>query len=306
MAESFRARTGLMPGPQARSDRDGADSNRSGHRRRVPMRSLREGWIVTIVRRTVARLRDQDWTAVTIELVVVILGVFLGVQAANWNEDREQEQKSRAFTQRLKDDLRIEAWNYEIQIAYNRQVLANARRAADALTGRAPLSDEALLVAAYRATQFNGNSRRRATYDELTSTGEIGLIRDKTLRTLAMDLYTQPQIEQIDRHGQESEYRRAFRMAFPWQVQRALLDKCGDRLVLPGDYAGIKDVLDYPCATGLPPGDIAASAAVLRKDPAFVALLQLRIADITTDVANLTTYFAYIHDPLKRVAREKP
>lgn len=261
---------------------------------------------MTIVRRAIARLREQDWTAIAIELVVVIVGVFLGVQAANWNEDREQERRSIAFTERLKDDLRVEAWNYEIQIGYNQQVLANAQRAVDALTGKAPLSDEELLVAAYRATQFNGNSRRRATYDELTSTGDIGLIRDKTLRTLAMDVYTQPQIDQIDQNGRESEYRRAFRMALPRQVQGALLDECGDHLVLPGDYAGIRTVLDYPCATGLAPDVIASSAAILRKDPQFVALLQLRIADVTTDVANLTTYFSYIHDPLKRIAREKP
>lgn len=65
-------------------------------------------------------------------------------------------------------------------------------------------------------------------------------------------------------------------------------------------------VLDYPCTTGLRPVDIASNAAVPRRDPRFVALLQLRIADITTDVANLTTYFAYIHGPSKRVARTKP
>jgi len=259
-----------------------------------------------ILRRAVAGFRRHDWSAVAVELVVVVVGVFLGVQAANWNEDREQDKKSAVFTQRLKDDLRVEAWNYEIQIGYNRQVLANAERAADALTGKAPLPDEALLVAAYRATQFNGNSRRRATYDELTSTGEIGLIRDKDLRTLAMDVYTQPQIEQIDRHGQESEYRKAFRMALPWQLQRTLLDRCGDHVVLPGDYAGIGTVLDYPCTTGLAPDAVASGADALRKDPKIVALLQLRITDISTDVGNLTTYFAYMREPLRRLAKENP
>lgn len=261
---------------------------------------------MTIVRRAVSNLRRQDWTAVVVELVVVVVGVFIGIQAANWNEDREQARKSRVFTERLKDDLRVEAWNYEIQIGYNRQVLVNAQRAVDALTGKAPLSDEALLVAAFRASQFNGNSRRRATHDELTSTGEIGLIRDKALRTLAMDVYTQAQIETIDSHGQQSGYRKAFRMALPWQVQQGLQDTCGDHIVLPGDYKGIATVLDYPCTTGLAPGLIASSTAVLRTDPQFVGLLQLRIADITTDVTNLTTYFSYMRDPLRKLAREMP
>lgn len=260
---------------------------------------------MTIVRRAIGNLRRQDWTAVFIELAVVVMGVFLGVQAANWNEDREQDRRSVVYTERLKDDLRVEAWNYETQIGYNEQVVANAKRAVAALTGETPLGDEALLVAAYRATQYNGNSRRRATYDELTSTGEIGLIRDKALRTLAMDLYTQPQIDQIDAHGQQSEYRKAFRMALPWRVQQVLQDKCGDRVLQIGDYAGIARVLDYPCATGLPPDAIASSATVLRKDPKLVALLQLRIVDVKTDIDNLTTYFVYMRDPLRRLAKAR-
>ena len=259
-----------------------------------------------MLRHVISHLRRQDWTAVFIELVVVVVGVFIGVQASNWNEERETNQKAAVFTERLKADLRTEAWNYEMQVGYNEQVQANAQRAADALTGQTPLSDEALLIAAYRATQFNGNSRRRATYDELTSTGEIGLIRDKALRTLAMDVYTLPQIVLMEQHGQESEYRRAFRKALPWRVQRALSNQCGDHVVLIGDFEGIKTVLDYPCTTGLAPDVVASSAAILRKDPKLLALLQLRIADIATDVNNLTTYFApYMRGPLQRLVQEK-
>ena len=99
---------------------------------------------MTIVRRAVAGFRRQDWTAVAIELVVVVLGVFLGVQAANWNKDREQDRKSAVSTERLKADLRAEAWNIEMQVGYHEQVQANARRAADALSGHGPLPDEAL------------------------------------------------------------------------------------------------------------------------------------------------------------------
>ena len=266
-----------------------------------------------MLRRVVANIRRQDWTAVVVELAVVVIGVFLGVQASNWNEDREKDRKSVEFTARLKDDLRVEAWNYEFQIEYNEQVLANAQRAVDALTGKAPLADEALLIAAYRATQLNGNSRRRATYDELTSTGEISLIRDQGLRTLAIDVYTLPVVDQIERDGRQSEYRRAFRMAFAYEIQRALAEKCGDHNVLVGDYAGIATALDYPCSTGLAPDAIAAGAATLRKDPKFVELLQLRMADIATDLGNMTDYFApymrgplqNLREPLQRLAKEK-
>ena len=260
-----------------------------------------------MLRHVISHLRRQDWSAVIIELVVVVLGVFIGLQASNWNENRQTASRSADFTQRLRADLREEAWGYEMNIGYADQVQTSARRAAGALTGRIPLSNEALLIAAYRATQFNGNTRRRATYDELISTGEIDLIHDAALRDLAMRLYTDPVIDQITQDAQRSEYRKEFRMAIPYDVQLALADKCGDRVVPVGNYEGIARVLDYPCATGLSPAAIEAADAILKKDPRIVPLLQLRIADIGTDLGNFTVYYANtIREPLRRLAEQKP
>ncbi|MGH8042388.1 MAG: hypothetical protein ACREPN_10130, partial [Rudaea sp.] len=158
----------------------------------------------------------------------------------------------------------------------------------------------------YRATQFNGNTRRRATYDELISTGEIGLIHDAALRDLAMRVYTDPVIDQITQNGQHSEYRKEFRMAIPYDVQLALADKCGDHVVPVGNYKDIAHVLDYPCATELSPAAIEAADAILNKNPRIVPLLQLRIADVGTDLGNLTVYYANaIREPLRRLAKEK-
>jgi hypothetical protein len=36
-----------------------------------------------ILRRITANFRRQDWSAVVIELIVVVVGVFLGLQASN-------------------------------------------------------------------------------------------------------------------------------------------------------------------------------------------------------------------------------
>ena len=109
-----------------------------------------------ILRRLTANFRKQDWTAVTVELVIVVLGVFIGMQVSNWNQERVTDQQAAVFTARLKTDLRGEDWTYQFLIAYNREVLANANRAVNALEGKATLSDEALLVSAYRATSTSG------------------------------------------------------------------------------------------------------------------------------------------------------
>jgi hypothetical protein len=37
-----------------------------------------------ILRRITANFRRQDWTAVVVELLIVVLGVFIGLQAQEW------------------------------------------------------------------------------------------------------------------------------------------------------------------------------------------------------------------------------
>lgn len=260
-----------------------------------------------MIKRIFRNVLRQDWTAVVIELAVVILGVFIGVQASNWNGDLETDRKAALFTSRLKADLREEAWGYEVQVGYYEQVLRNAIAAEDALAGRTALADEALLVAAYRATQYNAYIRRRATYDELTSTGEIGLIADAALRELAMRTYTADVFNEIIVNGRSSGFRVAFREAIPRDVQTMLNERCGDHIVPIGDYAAIEHVLDYPCTTTLPAASIAASVAILRADPRFAAALRLRIADLGTDLGNLTWYYKDdLRDRLRALAKEAP
>ena len=41
-----------------------------------------------ILHRIKESLKRQDWTAVTLELVIVIIGVFIGTQVSNWNQAR--------------------------------------------------------------------------------------------------------------------------------------------------------------------------------------------------------------------------
>ena len=259
-----------------------------------------------ILRRLLENLRQQHWTGVAIELVIVVLGVFIGMQVSNWNAEREEVQRGTVFSVRLTEDLREEDWGYQLLISYGRQTLIHANRAVDALDGSAPLDDEALLISAYRATQYKQKLRRRGTYDELISTGTIGLIRDSRLRETAIRLYNSATIDNMAREGLASRYREAFRMTLPNKVQRALAKACGDHRTPPGDYASIEHVLDYPCETGLDAATVHAAAEALRANAQLVPLLRLRIADIETRIADMTGNNYAIMADLRRIAGHSP
>ena len=258
-----------------------------------------------ILRKLSQSLNEQNWTAIWIEFILLVAGVFLGIQVSNWNAERETRQKSAIFSARLVADLRVEAWAYQYLIEYEKDVQANARRALDGFDGSHPLSDEQLVIAAYRATQYESQDRHRATYDELVSTGTIGLITDQKMRETAMGVYATTLIDQTLEEGKQSEYRLIFRRALPAQVQQALLKKCGDKFITPLDYAGIVHSLDYPCKLGLPEDTVRAAAQALRTRVDLVPALRLRFADTGTTLVNLIDSNAALVDNLREYEGRK-
>jgi hypothetical protein len=259
-----------------------------------------------LLRRVTGHVRDQNWTAIGIDFVIVVVGVFIGIQVSNWNAERVTDRQAALSTANLEGDLREEAWRYQYLVEYNLDVLAASETAVGALVGTAPLSDEALLVNAYRATQYKQAAQRRATYDELISTGTIGLIRDRTIRETAMRYYTMATFDNLTREALESGYRKAFRMAVSNDVQRALNRDCGDRVVEVGDYHGITEVIDYACELDLPRAQVAEAARALRTDGSLVPLLRLRIANLDTRLVDLQMNNRGILQGLNTVAGRSP
>lgn len=258
-----------------------------------------------IMRNLARSLKDQNWTAIAIEFVLLILGVFLGIQVANWNTERLTRNNAAIFTERLRADLREEAWRYRFLLAYYQDVRDATEAAADALSGKKPLSNEAFLINAYRATQYKQGASRRATYDELISTGNVGLIHDRKLLALAVRAYSIATIDNTVREGVESAYRALFRMSVSNDVQRALARQCGDRYIRTGDYAGYDHVIDYPCRTGLSAGEIDAAANALRADPQTLRFLRLRVADLETRLTDLTSNNRDVLDGFQEITGRK-
>ena len=136
----------------------------------------------------------------------------------------------------------------------------------------------------------------------MVATGDIGLIADRRLRETALTLYGDPTIGIVTEEARNSEYRRVFRRAAPADVQRALLDDCGDRIVQPGDFEGIIGSINYACDLDLSAAKIAAAAARLRGDPVLVSALQLRFADIETAILNLEQGTPGLLDNLRAIS----
>ncbi len=58
-----------------------------------------------ILRRFVQHVKEQNWFAVGLDVIVVIVGIFLGMQVTEWNDNRLNEQKGESYLQRIIVDL---------------------------------------------------------------------------------------------------------------------------------------------------------------------------------------------------------
>lgn len=61
-----------------------------------------------ILRRITEHVKTQNWFAVGLDFAIVVVGVFIGIQVANWNEARSNEVLARDYIGRLATDVELE------------------------------------------------------------------------------------------------------------------------------------------------------------------------------------------------------
>ena len=59
-----------------------------------------------ILQRLAAGLKRQDWAAVIIEFLLVVVGVFVGLQVANLNDDRKDRVLEKTYVARIQSNYR--------------------------------------------------------------------------------------------------------------------------------------------------------------------------------------------------------
>ncbi|MEL6950547.1 MAG: hypothetical protein AAGM16_10600 [Pseudomonadota bacterium] len=176
------------------------------------------------------QLKDQDWTAIGIDFVIVVVGVYLGIQVDNWNDARADRDRARVFAERLQSDLQTDIDRAGVRIAFNEDVLRYGRKALVWLETEPREGGEwSVLLALFQASQVAPYRQVNATFEEMRSAGELSLIRDPLLRGSLSEYYlvaTGSQSDYILRLI--PEYRQTIRSLVPSEITRHIWDACHD------------------------------------------------------------------------------
>jgi len=71
-----------------------------------------------LLRSITRHVTAQNWFAVGIDFVIVVIGVYIGIQVSNWNEARLECERGEYFSALLVEDIRQEFAIYDAELDY--------------------------------------------------------------------------------------------------------------------------------------------------------------------------------------------
>ncbi|MEM7430507.1 MAG: hypothetical protein AAF351_01080 [Pseudomonadota bacterium] len=155
-----------------------------------------------LLRRITQHVKSQNWFAVGIDFVIVVVGVFIGIQVSNWNETRVEFQRERALIERLHlDFVGIVTWGEKIMPTVNaapgeigwliEQIRADSK----------PELGEKFTQAASASIELFATFEMSPTYQELVSTGNLSRISNPELRDWLANYGRSRQAEMVVTNG---------------------------------------------------------------------------------------------------------
>ncbi len=199
--------------------------------------------IETMILSSVAKhVNDQNWFAVFVDFIIVVVGVFVGLQVSNWNQAQQDSATEYQYIKRIQQDLLATEKDMHGRVNYFNQVKKHALATLNALESPAEQLGQKFLFDSFEASQSLPRPMGRDTYNELISDG--------SLKTLSKLIIRQRLAQYYRGISASSEvffnippYREKLRTILPFEVQSVIFNNCGE--VYSEDETGVP-ILTFP------------------------------------------------------------
>lgn len=141
-----------------------------------------------LLRRFKKNLSRQDWLAISIDLIVVVFGVFMGIQVANWNESLQLRSAELDAYKKLKEQISLDAQDISGQIEYNAHFSAQYMLGMEIIERNDRTQMKELAEIASQLTRYSDYDRRGNVYEVMVNSGDIRLIQNEQIIKSIIDL----------------------------------------------------------------------------------------------------------------------
>jgi hypothetical protein len=156
-------------------------------------------------------IRQHDWSAVVVEILVVIVGLMLAFQLDRWWEERGERAQAAEYVVRLINDIEgdVPEIEYAISLAELRLDMADLVMTASR-NPAAAVDEPVMFLAGVRQSGFTYTPKLNShTFEDLRSTGNMRLLLDLEIKDGLYDYYgfeeTQSQFRPIQ-HFRETRH----------------------------------------------------------------------------------------------------
>ena len=137
-----------------------------------------------LLRRITKHVTDQNWFAVFIDFFIVVVGILIAFQITEWSEQRQDASLETTYLNRLAADL-DETINHLSRRDEQQTELKVIIENALAIINNGEASDQEVIEAVNlyvsKGTNLSDFKVTRTTFDDLQSTGNLGLIKNQEL-----------------------------------------------------------------------------------------------------------------------------
>lgn len=141
-----------------------------------------------ILRRVIEHVKDQNWFAVGIDFVIVVAGVFVGLQVQDWAATRVQADQQQRYYDRLHADFAAIKTQIDGQFAVFERVIDGAGyvlelvRMPEGEFRNAAIDEQRLVTALSVLLAARRPPGRSATYVEMLSASQLSAVSNEALR----------------------------------------------------------------------------------------------------------------------------
>jgi hypothetical protein len=187
-----------------------------------------------LLRRVSEHVSEQNWLAVFIDFVIVVIGVFIGIQVANWNDERLNRREESVLIERLQVDFDRIRRDSDRSLLFHELLSANLRTMLRSLRSKTLQEEDVADFerAIFLGLGFQTSSDHAGTFTELMSSGRANILRDRDLLDALVEYedflerFTSTQQYFLDMVMQTlTSYSAAFKYDEDLQFSEELFDK---------------------------------------------------------------------------------
>jgi len=151
-----------------------------------------------ILRRFIKHVRKQEWTAVFLDFIIVVMGIFVGLQVTNWSAARADRALEHEYLERLLVDVQLSIdttsamRGYMVGQSEKNKLVLNSLLACDL----APENRDDFALGLSRLGRVIPSAYIFGTLDEMQSSGQFSILRNTELKDSLNTLRAAAQNEQ--------------------------------------------------------------------------------------------------------------